>query len=105
MSTGLKFTKNNSSLTNLVGWAYADYGNSVLTKKSKSGFVVTLHGNPISWCTKKQPIVAQSTTKAEFVAINKCEKQLRWLSMLLTPIGLKTAILTRVQYSLQKKHN
>ncbi|MBW0582772.1 hypothetical protein O181_122487 [Austropuccinia psidii MF-1] len=59
MSTGIKFTRNNSSVTNLVGWADADYGNSALTKKSTSGFVITLYGNPISWCMKKQPIVAQ----------------------------------------------
>ncbi|MBW0520649.1 hypothetical protein O181_060364 [Austropuccinia psidii MF-1] len=94
MSTGIKFTKNNSSVRNLVRWANADYGDSVLTKKLTSGFVVTLYGNPISWCTKKQPIVAQSTTKAEFVAINKRPKQLRLLSMLLTSIGLKSGIPT-----------
>ncbi|MBW0553577.1 hypothetical protein O181_093292 [Austropuccinia psidii MF-1] len=90
MSTGIKFTRNNSSVTNLIGWADADYGNSELTKKLTSGFVVTLYGNPISWCTKTQPIVAQPTTEAEFVAMKKCAIQLRWLSMLPTSIGLKT---------------
>ncbi|PLW46062.1 hypothetical protein PCANC_11561 [Puccinia coronata f. sp. avenae] len=45
-------------------------------KKSMSGYVICFYGNPISWTTKKQPVVAQSTTKAEFIAINKCAKQL-----------------------------
>jgi hypothetical protein len=61
---------------NLYGWADADYGSSLVTRKSISGYVITFCGNPISWTMKKQPIVAQSKTEAEFVAINKCAKQL-----------------------------
>ncbi|MBW0520233.1 hypothetical protein O181_059948 [Austropuccinia psidii MF-1] len=94
MSTGIKFTRYNSSVTSLVGWADSDYSNSVLTKKLTSGFVVTIYGNPVLWCTKKKPIVAQSTTEAEFVAIKKSAKQLRWLSILLTSISLKSGIPT-----------
>ncbi|MBW0585076.1 hypothetical protein O181_124791 [Austropuccinia psidii MF-1] len=94
MGTGIRFTKKNSSAGSLVGLADANYSNSAVTKKTTSGFVATLYGNPISWSTKKQAIVAQLTTEAEFVAINKCAEQLRWLSMLLTSIGLETGIPT-----------
>ncbi|MBW0520406.1 hypothetical protein O181_060121 [Austropuccinia psidii MF-1] len=92
MSTGIKFTKNNSSVENLVQWEGANYGNSLVTMRLTSGFIATLNGNPISFSTKKKPIVAQSTTKTEFVAINKCAKELRWLSMFPTSIDLRTSI-------------
>jgi hypothetical protein len=51
--------------------------------------VITLFGNLISWTTKKQSVVAQSTTEAEFIAINKCAKQLCWMSNLITLLNIK----------------
>jgi hypothetical protein len=48
-----------------------------------SGYVITLFSNPVSWTTKKQLVIAQSTTEVEFIAINKCAKQLRWISNLI----------------------
>ncbi|MBW0508957.1 hypothetical protein O181_048672 [Austropuccinia psidii MF-1] len=85
---GIKYTKDNTQVAGLIGWADADYANSTITRKSTSGYVITLFGNPVSWSTKKQSIVAQSTTEAEFVAVNKCAKQVRWMSSLLTSIGI-----------------
>ncbi|MBW0558812.1 hypothetical protein O181_098527, partial [Austropuccinia psidii MF-1] len=72
----------------LVGWADADYTNDKVDQKSISGYVVTFFGNPICWWSKKQSVVAQSTTEAEFIAMNVCVKQLCWTSYLLTVIGL-----------------
>ncbi|MBW0566129.1 hypothetical protein O181_105844 [Austropuccinia psidii MF-1] len=75
----------------LAGWANADYANDKADRKSISGYVVTFFGNPICWWSKKQSVVAQSTTEAEFIAMNVCVKQLRWTSYLLTDIGLHMA--------------
>lgn len=58
------------------------------SQKSTTGYVVTLYGNPISWTSKKQSIVAQSTTEAESVAMNLCAKQVRWLSTLILGLGI-----------------
>jgi hypothetical protein len=60
----------------LCGWTDANYAGLLILKKSTSGYVLTLFSNPISWTTKKQSLIAQSTTKAKFIAINKCAKQL-----------------------------
>ncbi|MBW0514748.1 hypothetical protein O181_054463 [Austropuccinia psidii MF-1] len=54
---------------------------------SVSGDLITYHGNPVSWTSKKQSVVAQSTTKAEFISMNFCVKQLRWITYLLTDLG------------------
>jgi len=42
-----------------------------------------LAGGPISWCSRKQPIIAQSTTQAEYVAAAECCKELIYLKTLL----------------------
>jgi hypothetical protein len=77
----------------LCGWADADYTGSLVLKKSTLGYVITFFSNPILWTTKKQSAIAQSTTKAKFIAINKCAKQLRWMSYLVNSLGMKIEVL------------
>ncbi|MBW0534081.1 hypothetical protein O181_073796 [Austropuccinia psidii MF-1] len=71
----------------LTGWADADYANDKEDRKSITGYVILAFGNPICWLSKKQLIVAQSTTEAEYVAMNICSKQLRWLTFVLNDLG------------------
>ncbi|MBW0469746.1 hypothetical protein O181_009461 [Austropuccinia psidii MF-1] len=51
---GIHYTKAQQNKDELVGWAYADYTTSLVTKKSHSGYLIRFLGNPISWTTKKQ---------------------------------------------------
>jgi hypothetical protein len=88
---GIQFMISSNML--LCGWMDADYGSSQVTKQSTSGYVITFCANPISWTTKKQSFVAQSTMEAEFMAINKCTKQLCWMSNLLTLLAINIEIL------------
>ncbi|MBW0489471.1 hypothetical protein O181_029186 [Austropuccinia psidii MF-1] len=74
----------NSALT---GWADADYANDHVERKSILGNLITLCGNPVSWLSKNQLVVAQSTTEAEFISMNVCAKQLRWLTYLMRDLG------------------
>ncbi|MBW0540065.1 hypothetical protein O181_079780 [Austropuccinia psidii MF-1] len=73
--------------SSLIGWADADYANDRFDRKSISGNLITYCGNPISWTSKKQSVVAQSTTEAEFISMNICAKQLQWLTYLLHDLG------------------
>lgn len=75
----------------LVGWADANYANNTDMQKFTTGFVITLYDNPVHWVSKKQSVVAQSTTKAEFIAMNHCAKQLRWMFTLITDLGIDIA--------------
>ncbi|MBW0461454.1 hypothetical protein O181_001169 [Austropuccinia psidii MF-1] len=74
----------------LAGWADADYANDRSDRKSVSGNLVTYHGNPVSWTSKKQSVVAQSTTEAKFISMNLCAKQLCWMTYLLADFGQAT---------------
>ncbi|MBW0533911.1 hypothetical protein O181_073626 [Austropuccinia psidii MF-1] len=76
----LSFTKQKGKKTSILdGWADADYANDRTDRKSISGILTSVFGNPISWLSKKQTVVAQSTTEAEFIAMNTCAKQLQWM--------------------------
>ncbi|MBW0548996.1 hypothetical protein O181_088711 [Austropuccinia psidii MF-1] len=77
LSLSLCFSQHCSSdLRGLVGWADSDYANDRIDRKSITGNIITYCGNPISWLSKKQSIVAKSTTEAEFISMNVCLKKL-----------------------------
>ena len=88
-SMGILYTQTLDPNDGICGWADADYTTSLVSKKSTSGYVITMYGNPICWSAKKQCVAAQSTTEAEFVAINQCAKQLRWLTNLVLNLHIK----------------
>lgn len=66
----------------------ADMAGDVDTCKSTSGYVFTLAGVAVSWCSRLQKIVALSTTKAEYISDTKASKEAIWLSRLATDLGL-----------------
>ncbi|MBW0481885.1 hypothetical protein O181_021600 [Austropuccinia psidii MF-1] len=92
----LKGTKNKCLIYNqasskdpLTRWADADYVNVKDDRKSISGFIVLAFGNPVCWLSKKQSVVAQSTTEAEYITMNICTKQLRLLSFVFSDLGIQ----------------
>ncbi|XP_042511002.1 uncharacterized mitochondrial protein AtMg00810-like [Macadamia integrifolia] len=57
-------------------------------RHSTTGFCTFLGANCISWSAKKQPIVARSSTEAEYCAMATTTAKLTWLSSLLRDIGI-----------------
>ena len=55
--------------------------------KSTSGWVVFLAGGPVAWGVSLQSVTAQSTTEAEYIALNFCLKDLYWFKQLLEFLG------------------
>lgn len=41
------------------------------------------HGGPICWTSKRTTIIAQSTVKAEDIALSECAKNVKWIIQLL----------------------
>lgn len=67
----------------LQGWSNADSASDANTRRSISGYVFSLAGGAISWNTKKQSIVALSTTESEYVAATSAVKEGLWITKLL----------------------
>ena len=82
---GLLFTY--SDCFRLEGYCDADWAGCVETRKSVSGHIFKIGNCAISWRAKKQPIVALSSTEAEYVALCGAAQETVWLRNLLKDIG------------------
>jgi hypothetical protein len=56
-------------------------------KRSTSGYVFNLFGGAISWMSKRQSVVALSTTKVEYMEATHESKEVVWLQRLCLGIG------------------
>lgn len=87
IDVGIHYSQNDSEFR-LIGYADADYAADNETRKSTSGFVVTLGDSPVSWGSRLQKSVAQSTTESEYVAIAECTKDVLWYIQLLKDLKI-----------------
>lgn len=71
----------------ISGYSDSDYGGDLINYKSTTGYIFLLAGGPISWKSKLQPLIAQSTTEAEYIAINTTIKEAIYLKALLDELG------------------
>lgn len=85
LDVGIEYRKTEE--TRLIGYSDSDYAGDVTTRKSTSGIVFTLAGGAISWASKRQSVVAMSTTEAEYIAASDATKEAIWLRRLLNDIG------------------
>jgi hypothetical protein len=72
----------------LRGYTDADWGGDLDESKSTSGYVFTLGGGAISWCSKKQDCIALSTMEAEYVACCLAAQEAVWLRNFLQDLSL-----------------
>jgi hypothetical protein len=77
------------SSTNIINsYADADWGGNEDNRKSTSGYVNYIGNTPVSWRSKLQSVVAQSTAEAEYIAINNVARDVIWLRRLLSELQL-----------------
>jgi transposase InsO family protein len=77
-----------STLVDVCAYADADWANDKRDRKSITGWVAKLNGDPISWSSKKQRVVALSTCEAELYAEGAAVQEVLWLRDLLSELGL-----------------
>ncbi|GJY70754.1 putative ribonuclease H-like domain-containing protein [Tanacetum coccineum] len=83
---GLWYPKD--SPCDLVAYTDSDYAGASLDRKSTTGGCQFLRSRLISWQCKKQIVVANSTTEAEYVAASSCCGQVLWIQNQLFDYGL-----------------
>lgn len=75
------YTKPTDSFV-VEGWVDADWGECKVTRRSTTGWIFLANGAPISWCSKRQPTIALSTTEGEYMAITQATKEAVWVTRL-----------------------
>lgn len=81
----LVYTKNQQADA-LVGYSDSDWAGDRNDSKSTSGYVFKLHGNTISWASRKQPTVSKSSTEAEYIALTEAISECEWMKKLLVDL-------------------
>jgi hypothetical protein len=71
----------------VVGYVDSDWAANRETRKSTTGFLVTIGGCLVSWQSKAQPSVTLSSTEAEYVALSMCAQEIKFIMMLLDEIA------------------
>ena len=73
----------------IVGCVDSDFATNKDTRRSTSGYLVTLGGCLVSWSSKMQPSVTLSSTEAEYVAASLCATEIKFVSMLLDELEVE----------------
>ena len=70
------------------GFVDAEWARDLDQRRSTCGYVFNLFGGAVCWMSKKQSVVARSTTKAEYMAATHASKEEVWLQRLRSSMGL-----------------
>jgi hypothetical protein len=73
----------------LIGFTDADWA-SQAHRHSITGWVFTYNGGAISWSSRKQSVIALSSTEAEYVAGSSATRELIWLCRLVSELTAST---------------
>ena len=80
----------------LEAYSDADGAGSIVDRRLISGYCTFLGENLVTWRSKKQPVVARSSTEAEFKAIAQGVCELLWIKIILTNLGITLKELMRL---------
>lgn len=107
MFHGLHFSSQSS--LELRAYSDADWAGDPTDRRSTTGFCFLLGDSLISWRSKKQTVVARSSTEAEYRALADTTSELLWLRWLLQDMGVSISTATPVycdnRSAIQIAHN
>ena len=65
----------------------ADWAGCPTSRRSTTGYLIFLGSTLISWCSKKQPTIARSSTESEYRSLAHACAETVWVSFLLHELG------------------
>ena len=80
----------------LIGYCDSDYANDPGQEghRSVTGYCFSLGSGAVSWSSKKQKTLADSTCAAEYMAASEAGRELVWLRTLLRELGFGSSVPT-----------
>jgi hypothetical protein len=70
-----------------TAYSDADHGGCKDSGRSTGGYLVKVGSGAVSWSSKLQPLVALSTTEAEYIAAVEAGKEILWMRNILSEFG------------------
>ena len=70
----------------LIRYSDADWAGDTDDRHSTSGNLFMMSGGPINWISKKQSVVALSTSEAEYIALSSVTQEVVWIQKLLSDL-------------------
>jgi hypothetical protein len=70
------------------GYVDSDWAGCVDTRRSTSGYVFFMGGAPVCWSSKRQAVVALSSTEAEYTSLARGAQQSMWMKHWLSEVFL-----------------
>ncbi|WJX32793.1 hypothetical protein P8452_21078 [Trifolium repens] len=81
------YSKDNGKFE-LSGFSDADWCGDKVDRRSTSGYLFKFQNAPVSWCSKKQSVIALSSCEAEYVAGSLAACQANWQQSLLSEMNI-----------------
>ena len=99
----LKGTRNLKLMLNDIGgtevlevYSDANWAEDTDDRKSNTGYFVGFNGGTISWCCRKQDLVAMSSAGSEYIALAETCKEVLWLQEILKGFDVRTEKTTTI---------
>ena len=73
----------------IEGFIDVDWAGDVTDRRSTSGYFTFVGGNLVTWRSKKQKMVSQSSAEAEYKGMARDVCDILWLQKLLWSLGFK----------------
>ncbi|XP_017423576.1 uncharacterized mitochondrial protein AtMg00810-like [Vigna angularis] len=87
---GLFFPKGYNSLNRVLeAWSDSDWCGDQVERKSTHGYLFKYGGASISWCSRKQNVVALSSCEVEYIASAETACQSTWLEAILDELKVE----------------
>ena len=78
----------NSDAPTVQAMSDADFANCLDTRRSISGMLVQVYGNPCIWSSRQQQVIATSSTESEYLAACATIKEVIWTKRICVQLGL-----------------
>ena len=89
MHYGITYSPDSSTSEPFTTFSDASHGDCKDSERSTGAYVVKIGTGVVSWMSKRQSIVALSTTEAEYIAACEAGKEIVWMRKMMQELGFQ----------------